>query len=59
MTPLSRPPLPFTTKFNALRFVVVALALRYAGRQVPRQVLLDAWPGETRLLERLLGPAPT
>jgi uncharacterized membrane protein YkvA (DUF1232 family) len=37
--------------------VVVALALRYAGRQVPRQVLLDAWPGETGLLERLLGPA--
>ena len=37
--------------------VVVALALRYAARQVPRQVLLDAWPGETRLLERLLGPA--
>ena len=39
--------------------VVVALALRYAGRQVPRQVLLDAWPGDTRLLERLLGPART
>src|SRR6266545_939938 len=37
--------------------VVVALALRYAGRKIPRQVLLDAWPGETRLLERLLGPA--
>jgi uncharacterized membrane protein YkvA (DUF1232 family) len=37
--------------------VVVALALRYAGRQVPRQVLLDAWPGQTALLERLLGPA--
>jgi uncharacterized membrane protein YkvA (DUF1232 family) len=37
--------------------VVVALALRYAGRQVPRQVLLDAWPGEPRLLLRLLGPA--
>jgi uncharacterized membrane protein YkvA (DUF1232 family) len=36
--------------------VVVALALRYAGRQVPRQVLLDAWPGEPRLLLRLLGP---
>lgn len=36
--------------------VVVALALRYAGRQVPRQVLLDAWPGEQRLLLRLLGP---
>jgi uncharacterized membrane protein YkvA (DUF1232 family) len=26
--------------------VVVALALRYAGRQVPRDVLLAAWPGE-------------
>jgi len=39
--------------------VVVALALRYAGRRVPRQVLLDAWPGETRLLERLLGPVRT
>jgi uncharacterized membrane protein YkvA (DUF1232 family) len=38
--------------------VVVALALRYAGRQVPRQVLLNAWPGDTKLLERLLGPAP-
>jgi uncharacterized membrane protein YkvA (DUF1232 family) len=36
--------------------VVVALALRYAARQVPREVLLDAWPGEPRLLERLLGP---
>ena len=36
--------------------VVVALALRYAGRQVPRDVLLAAWPGEPRLLERLLGP---
>lgn len=37
--------------------VVVALALRYAGRSVPRDVLLAAWPGEPRLLERLLGPA--
>ncbi|GAB1691568.1 YkvA family protein [Krasilnikovia sp. M28-CT-15] len=36
--------------------VVVALALRYAGRQVPREVLLAAWPGEPALLERLLGP---
>jgi uncharacterized membrane protein YkvA (DUF1232 family) len=36
--------------------VVVALALRYAARQVPRPVLLDAWPGDPRLLERLLGP---
>ncbi len=39
--------------------VVVTLALRYAGRQIPRQVLLDAWPGDTRLLERLLGPVRT
>ncbi|MCD0445019.1 DUF1232 domain-containing protein [Glycomyces sp. A-F 0318] len=35
--------------------VVVALCLRYAGRQVPRGVLLAAWPGEPRLIERLLG----
>ena len=33
----------------------VALALRYAARQVPREVLAAAWPGEARLLERLLG----
>ncbi|MBY8875771.1 DUF1232 domain-containing protein [Micromonospora sp. PLK6-60] len=38
--------------------VVVALALRYAGRQVPREVLLAAWPGEPRLLLRLLGAPP-
>jgi uncharacterized membrane protein YkvA (DUF1232 family) len=35
--------------------VVVALALRYAGRQVPREVLLAAWPGDPRLIEKLLG----
>jgi uncharacterized membrane protein YkvA (DUF1232 family) len=39
--------------------VVVALALRYAGRKVPREVLLAAWPGEPRLIERLLGPPPS
>jgi uncharacterized membrane protein YkvA (DUF1232 family) len=38
--------------------VVVALALRYAGRQVPREVLLAAWPGETRLIQRLIGGPP-
>ena len=39
--------------------VVVALALRYAARQVPREVLAAAWPGEPRLLKRLLGsPGP-
>ena len=38
---------------------MVALALRYAARQVPRDVLIAAWPGEPWLLERLLGgPAP-
>lgn len=36
--------------------VVAALALRYAARQVPREVLLAAWPGEPHLLQRLLGP---
>ena len=35
--------------------VVVALTLRFAARRVPRDVLLEAWPGEPRLLERLLG----
>jgi uncharacterized membrane protein YkvA (DUF1232 family) len=35
--------------------VVVALALRYAARQVPREVILAAWPGEPRLIERVLG----
>ena len=34
--------------------VVVALALRFAARQVPREVIFEAWPAEPRLLERLL-----
>jgi uncharacterized membrane protein YkvA (DUF1232 family) len=37
--------------------VVVALALRYAARQVPRATLLAAWDGDQQILERLLGPA--
>jgi hypothetical protein len=37
--------------------VVVTLALHYAARQVPRQVLWEAWPGEPWLLERLPGPS--
>jgi uncharacterized membrane protein YkvA (DUF1232 family) len=36
--------------------LVIALALRYAARRVPREVLLEAWPADPRLLERLLGP---
>lgn len=36
--------------------VVVALALRYAGRRVPRDVILDAWPGNPSVINRVLGP---
>ncbi len=39
--------------------IVVALAFRYAARRVPRQVLLDAWPADPRLMVRLLGPNPS
>jgi uncharacterized membrane protein YkvA (DUF1232 family) len=39
--------------------LVIALTLRYAGRSVPRPMLLDAWPADPRLLERLLGPPAT
>ena len=35
--------------------VVVALALRHAARRVPREVLLEAWPGDRRVVLRLLG----
>jgi uncharacterized membrane protein YkvA (DUF1232 family) len=35
--------------------VVVALALRYAGRSIPRDVLLEAWPGNPALLAKVLG----
>jgi len=38
--------------------VAVVLLLRYAARAIPRDVLLAAWPGETRLLDRLV-PPPT
>jgi uncharacterized membrane protein YkvA (DUF1232 family) len=38
--------------------IVVALALRYAARRVPRDVLFEAWPAEPRILERLLGGHP-
>jgi uncharacterized membrane protein YkvA (DUF1232 family) len=34
--------------------VVVALALRYAARKVPREVILEAWPADPRLLDRLM-----
>ena len=35
--------------------VVVALAFRYAARQVPSDVLFDAWPADPNLLRLLLG----
>ena len=35
--------------------VVVALALRYAARRVPRAALEQAWAGDPRILDRLLG----
>jgi uncharacterized membrane protein YkvA (DUF1232 family) len=35
--------------------VVVALALRYAARQIPRRILDDAWTGDPSTLSRLLG----
>ncbi|HET6832292.1 MAG TPA: YkvA family protein [Acidimicrobiales bacterium] len=34
--------------------LVVALALRYAARQVPREVIFEAWPAAPHILERLL-----
>ena len=33
--------------------VVVALALRYAARHIPPEALVDAWPADRRILERL------
>lgn len=35
--------------------VAVVLLLRYAARQVPRDLLLASWPAEPRLLLRVLG----
>ena len=38
--------------------VVAALVLRYTARQVPRDVLLNAWPGDPRMINRLIGAPP-
>jgi uncharacterized membrane protein YkvA (DUF1232 family) len=35
--------------------VAVLLLLRYAARSVPPETLRASWPGETRVLERLIG----
>jgi uncharacterized membrane protein YkvA (DUF1232 family) len=37
--------------------VAVVLLLRFAARRIPREVLLEAWPSDPRLLERVLGNA--
>lgn len=39
--------------------VAVVLLFRYAARSVPRATLLEAWPSDPHLLERLLGPVRT
>ena len=39
--------------------VVVALALRYAARRVPRDVFEAEWAGEPHVLDRLLGAPRT
>jgi len=58
LSPIDEMP-EFVPVIGALDDVLVALALRYAARQVPRDVFVAAWPGESWLLERLLGgPAP-
>src|SRR4029079_12018558 len=36
--------------------VAVVLLLRYAARSIPRATLLEAWPTDPRLLDRVLGP---
>lgn len=33
--------------------VVVALALRYAARRIPPEALIEAWPADRRILDRL------
>jgi uncharacterized membrane protein YkvA (DUF1232 family) len=35
--------------------VVVALCLRYAARCIPREILVEAWPGDPATIARLLG----
>ena len=39
--------------------VVVALAFRYAARQIPPEVLYEAWPADPSLLRRLIGATTT
>ena len=34
--------------------IVIALALRYVAKKVPREVVYEAWPAEPWILEKLL-----
>lgn len=35
--------------------IVVAIVLHFVARRIPPEVLFEAWPGEPRLLARLIG----
>ncbi|MDX6277865.1 MAG: hypothetical protein QOJ72_1993 [Nocardioidaceae bacterium] len=35
--------------------IAVIILIRFAARRVPRELLLEAWPSDPRLLERLIG----
>jgi uncharacterized membrane protein YkvA (DUF1232 family) len=36
--------------------VAVVLLLRFAARAIPREAIIEAWPAEPRLLERIISP---
>ncbi len=38
--------------------VVVALALRYAAKRTPPEAIIEAWPADRRILQRLLPSLP-
>ena len=51
-----RPAARIPARVGPLDQVVAAVLLpAYAARAIPRETLLEAWPAERRLLERLLG----
>ena len=38
--------------------VVIALALRYAAKRTPPEAIIEAWPADRRILQRLLPTLP-